>query len=143
MAQKRSKEQRISSLNDSIARTRTKITNARNAIGNQQANKDALQELHCRLETELEALEDQGARQSDNYEGLEGWRGDIYTGYQYQTAELSAGSENARSIVQERLDKIWDEIRRLEDAVYENQLDITRWTSAVTGYERELFWAKM
>lgn len=143
MAQKKTKEQRIADLNESIRRTRTKITNARNAVQNCQDKKDALQELHRRLETELSALEDQGGRQSENYEGLEGWRGDIYAGYQYHIAELSAKSENARNIVEERLDAIQDEIKRLEDTVYEDLLSITRWTSAITGYERELFWAKV
>lgn len=143
MAQKKTREQKIADLNESIRRTKTKITNAKNAIENQQANKDALQELYRRLETELEVLEDQNGRQSINYEGLDGWRGDVYTGYQYNIAEVSAQNEHACSTVEEGLDAIQNEIKRLEDTVYENQLSITRWTGAITGYERELFWAKM
>lgn len=143
MAVTKTKEQKIADLNENIKRTRTKITNTRTAIQNQQAKKDALQELHHRLETELSSLEDQDSQQAGNYQGLEGWRGDIFTGYQYDIAELSGKSENARSIVEERLDTIQDEIQRLDAEVYESLLAITRWSSAITSYERELFWAKI
>ncbi len=143
MAKKKTREQQIADLNDSIKRTNTKITNARNAIQNYQAKKDALQELYYRLETELEALEELNGRQSDNHQELEGWRGDIYTAYQYYIAELSAKSENACSVVEERLEAIQGEINRLTDAIYENQLNMTRWSGAVSSYERDLFWARI
>lgn len=141
MAQKKTKEQKIADLNESIRRTKTKITNARNAIQNCQAKKDTLQELHRRLETELETLEDQNGRQSENYEGLDGWRGNVYTEYQYHIAEVSAKTGNGCSTVEDRLDAIQNEIKRLEDTVYEHQISITKWTDAITSYERELFWA--
>lgn len=143
MAKKKTKEQKIADLNDSIKRTNTKITNARNAIQNYQAKKDALQELYYRLETELEALEEHIGSQSDNHQELEGWRGDIYTGYQYYIAELSAKSENVCSVVEDRLEAIQGEINRLTDAIYENQLNMTRWSGAVSSYERDLFWARI
>lgn len=143
MAKKKTKEQKIADLNDSIKRTNTKITNARNAIQNYQAKKHALQELYYRLETELEALEDHNGSQSDNHQELEGWRGDIYTGYQYYITELSAKSENACNIVEERLEAIQGEINRLTDAIYENQLNMTRWSGAISSYERDLFWARI
>lgn len=143
MAKKKTREQQVADLNESIRRTNTKITNARNAIQNYQIKKEALQELYYRLETELEAIEDHNSRQSDNYEDLEGWMGDIYTAYQYYITEMSNKSENARSTVEQRLETIQDEMDRLADAVYENQLNITRWNGAISNYQSDLFWAKL
>lgn len=140
MAKKKTREQQIADLNDSIRRTNRKISNAQNEINSYNAAKASLQDLHNRLEAEAQTMAMRNYMQPYMYTEPGDWRGDFYLQYQYRIDQMMTQSTNTYDAIEQRLETIQREINRLSDIIGQKESDIYRWDSSISNYRTQIFW---